>query len=477
MMRVAYRTIVFATILAAQARAQQATPPEKNEPIKDIDRTALEEVHLKDGTVFRGLVESEEGSRLYFAEVLQARGRPTSMLIHPIDRNLVARRKSLLPAQRAALAARLDRVRHRAGIEAGRREALVVTPIIRDGRPGYQYDGEWFTLDSTADEEITRRCVVRIEQVFVAYRRLLPPLRSPSSLLRVRLLGTMAEYVDYTRARGLELQNLAYFSTAQNEIVAGSELARFGVELAKARAQNDAARRFWQQESAKLAERLDAHRKELEAAGVSEVERRAYLVATRKRFEQERDAQEREIRAAERRNLASFDKFAERMFRRLHHEAFHAYLENYLYPHNDLEHQAPRWLNEGLAQVFEQGTLDDETLRIDVPNKRLLARLQDDVQGASPLRLADLLDADERLFLVAHPGGARASEKHYLYSWGLVHYLIFGNVRFDRPAFQSLCALKLPPTERLEQVTGMTLTEFESQWRAAVLKGTPYTPD
>jgi hypothetical protein len=399
------------------------------------------------------------------------------MLIHPIDRNLVARRKSLPPAERAALAARLDRVRHRAGIEAGRREAVVLTPMTTSGRTGYKYEGEWFTLESSADGEITRRCIVRIEQVFVAYRRLLPPLRSPSSNLRVRLMGTMAEYGEYTRARGLELQNLAYFSTGQNEIVAGSELARFGVEFAKARAHIDAARRFEQEESAKLAERLDKDRKELEAAGVSEAARRAYLVAARTRFEQDRDAQERKIRAAERRNLASFDKFAERMIGRLHHEAFHAYLENYLYPHNDLEHQAPRWLNEGLAQVFEHGTLDDDTLRIDVPNKRLLTRLREDMQGDSPLRLAELLDADQRLFLVAHPGGAPVSEKHYLYSWGLVHYLIFGPVRFDRQAFESLCTLKLPPAHRLEQVTGMPLSEFESQWRAAVLKGTPYTAE
>ena len=45
------------------------------------------------------------------------------------------------------------------------------------------------------------------------------------------------------------------------------------------------------------------------------------------------------------------------MFRRLAHEAFHAYLETYVYPRQ--AYDVPRWLNEGLAQTFEAGLLED----------------------------------------------------------------------------------------------------------------------
>ena len=44
------------------------------------------------------------------------------------------------------------------------------------------------------------------------------------------------------------------------------------------------------------------------------------------------------------------------MFRRLYHEAFHAYLDNYVYESPGYE--IPTWLNEGLAQVFAAGLLE-----------------------------------------------------------------------------------------------------------------------
>ena len=44
------------------------------------------------------------------------------------------------------------------------------------------------------------------------------------------------------------------------------------------------------------------------------------------------------------------------MFARAYHESFHAYLENYVYPHD--HYDVPRWLNEGLAVMMEGGILD-----------------------------------------------------------------------------------------------------------------------
>ena len=64
------------------------------------------------------------------------------------------------------------------------------------------------------------------------------------------------------------------------------------------------------------------------------------------------------------------------MFVRLFHEAFHAYLENYVYPQTD--HDVPRWLNEGLAQVFEGGQLESGSLRLDAPDTARLKLLQED---------------------------------------------------------------------------------------------------
>src|SRR5207249_622937 len=57
------------------------------------------------------------------------------------------------------------------------------------------------------------------------------------------------------------------------------------------------------------------------------------------------------IKMAEDRNTDGYHQERRRMFRRLFHEAFHAYLNTFVYPPE--EGEMPRWFNEGLAQVFE----------------------------------------------------------------------------------------------------------------------------
>jgi hypothetical protein len=158
------------------------------------------------------------------------------------------------------------------------------------------------------------------------------------------------------------------------------------------------------------------------------------------------------------------------MFARLYHEAFHAYLENFVYPQNRFD--VPRWLNEGLAQVFEDGLLELGTLRLDAPNRTRLDSLQADLRSGSPLSLAELLTADGRSFLVSHADNAATSQRHYLYSWGLAHYLavrepILERSRLDR--FVDGGNMQSDPISRFEQLIGMPLSQFESQWREEVL--------
>ena len=62
-----------------------------------------------------------------------------------------------------------------------------------------------------------------------------------------------------------------------------------------------------------------------------------------------------EISRCDRENVQLFDKVTRQMFTRLYHEAFHAYLENYVYPHD--RYDVPLWLNEGLAVLLEGGLL------------------------------------------------------------------------------------------------------------------------
>ena len=103
------------------------------------------------------------------------------------------------------------------------------------------------------------------------------------------------------------------------------------------------------------------------------------------------------------------NEVAGRMFTRLAHEAFHAYLETYVYPRQ--VYDVPRWLNEGLAQTFEVGLLESDSLRIDTPNAVALAQLQSDLRSARPLELSELLGAGSNTFLSAHTSAGEAASR------------------------------------------------------------------
>ena len=107
------------------------------------------------------------------------------------------------------------------------------------------------------------------------------------------------------------------------------------------------------------------------------------MQSTESHWKEELDGINRAINAAERSNLAEFDKLTAAMLLGLFHEAFHAYLENYVYPQRD--HDVPRWLNEGLAQIFEAGNWSRARLRLDAPDAGRLEALQQDLRSAEQL--------------------------------------------------------------------------------------------
>ncbi len=235
------------------------------------------------------------------------------------------------------------------------------------------------------------------------------------------VFGTSEAYQALARSLGAPLQNAAFYHAPRNLVAAGSDLSRLGAQLQQVQIQHDAVRADLERSRRDLPQRLEQRRVQLAVSMNSETARRKALTSYRRQLEQDIAKLERTLEEYDRTNEATFQQQAGRTLALLRHEAFHAYLENYVYP--QARHNVPRWLNEGLAQVFENGVLEADTLRVDVPSKSALALLQAD-QSKQEAALAQLVLADHRSFLASHDRD-RGAQAHYAGAWGLAYYLTF----------------------------------------------------
>src|SRR5262249_53508321 len=151
------------------------------------------------------------------------------------------------------------------------------------------------------------------------------------------------------------VNNPAIYDMEHNRICCGSELQRLGDELEHARKQHQQA----------LTDLLE---KETELNKLYKGRPPAQLLAplreSRFRIAQQDDKNERHFQDA-----------TTRLFQRLYHEAFHAYLANFVYPRGDAE--VPRWLNEGLAQIFETAMVEASELRVGIVDRERARRVQE----------------------------------------------------------------------------------------------------
>lgn len=431
----------------------------------------FESLKLKDGTVYTGLIQAERETEIEFAEIARPPGKAMFAVVRPVAPESIAETIRLEGDARTELLNRFRQLRNRARIEAGRIEDVTLREDVREGVLHWTADRFWFRLDSTAEASMTRRCVVRVEQMFRAYRQLLPPRTEQAGGLRLLLFGSLDEYRRFMRESGFRIPNPAFYSSAHNMIVAGSDLNSYAGRLAQVQARNREVRRQYRMLDAGFPDRLSGVLVEMRRRGYSEPEIEQEAKLRKAVWQRQYDAAMKEIDLAERQNEAKFAEVTEQMLTRLYHEAFHAYVENYVYPQRN--GAMPRWLNEGLAQIFESGQLDADTLRIDAPDRERLGRLQADLTGGDSLAVADLLTAEENEFLAAHESDT--AERHYLYCWGLAYYMAFENSMLAGEAMDQYVANKenYGPTARFIRLVNMPLQKFDEQWQAAILRLRP----
>lgn len=435
--------------------------------VAEVGKWPTERIVRKDGRVFEGLVRDVSESSLELVEVGRKPGRLMYLLVRTIPRNEISTLQRLGPAKRRELENHIAQFRNRARILAARLDQIRLEQRSVQDLEYLFYRGTWFSLASTADEELTRLAIVRVEQMFAGFRTFIRPRLRPQGRLRVILLNKQDEYLRYQRRANLNIKNPAYFDPVRNEIVAGGNLTALANRLQEVQRHHAQLLERQKKRDVEMRNQLEAMGRVLARGGSDPEEIRLAKVAANRQWRELADRQAAKIRQADRAN----DQLFQERFRILYHEAFHAYLENYVYDRHQFA--VPRWLNEGLAQIFEGGMLDAGALRLDTPNPRARAALQDELRGGSPIPLADIVSASPRQFLVGHNDAAGRADKLYLYSWGLAQYLTYQMQLLDRPRldqYLSIEAAANDPVERFERLVGMPLDAFQEKWRKAMLE-------
>lgn len=465
------RLVVAAVALLAFASAPAAGQPRGEAPLdlSEPARWPLDEIVLHNGRRLAGVITEEADGKLRLLYVRRSPGVPAVVFPRTLRQSEIASLKRLEPSQRDQVRKKVQALQQRDALEAQQMDSLA---LVRGPQGTWRWEGTWFTLISSLDEEITRRAIVRLQQVFEAYRRLLPPREASDRPLQIVLLGSREEYGVFLRRVGLRIENPAYFSAEDNQVVAACELAALAEQLAAIQRQHQRYRDQIRDLQQRMDDEVRRQAKRLSAQGFPGSEISRVVNQVRGRFSAEITRRRRQLDIYERRNQALFDQATDQTFRMLYHEAFHAYLENYVYSHR--QYDVPRWLNEGLAQVFQSGLLESGQLRIDAPDGDMLRRLQADLRQ-EPLPLAEVLADDYRNFLVLNGADAGTSARHYLYAWGLAWWLAFdrqvlGTEALDRYMTPRGGDEPADPVRRFEELVGMPLSEAEIKWRCYLLE-------
>jgi hypothetical protein len=425
---------------------------------RQADDWTFDVIERKVGKPLSGLVIEQSGKDVTIRCVSRKRGSPTVTFTQVISRDEISKLVLLPDKERALLKERLDGLKNErqhlvdqlrlldSKVKSKDRDEVPLEPVAwpTDDKVkalGYGSSSSHFRLVADTKPELARLAAILLEQVYSAYSRFLPPRTEgkPTTILLTRSLG---EYQKIAKSRNLNLFNPAFYDPGRNQVVCGSDLQRLSDELLKVR-----------DEHAKLRTTIKERRTELNKAYKGKVP--AELLAPLA------DAEKR-MPAAEKKNEEAFVRVRERLFKRLYHEAFHAYLNTFVYPAKD--GTVPHWLNEGLAQIFETAIVEVGELRVGHADQTRLKATWAAIKEKKLLPLADLLRSAPRDFLVEHARDQQVSNRHYLASWALAFHLTFqmrlvGTKKLD----EYVAALKrgVDPLVAFSDLVGKPIDKFE----------------
>jgi len=410
----------------------------------------------------KGLVVDETTTHIHIKRVFRRRGSPTVVLEDRIAKTEVAKIERLNDKDREQLTTRLEtlgrerqlllahlRLREGEKVKLPPGEELTLTPVkwVDGGKnTALLYESTHFRLLSNAREDIVQLTGIQLEQLYTAFVRCLPPRHKVAQPTTIVLAGSVDHYLAIVKKQKLNILNPAYYDSGKNEVVCGSDLERLANAMEKVRQKHEK-------------DRIDLMQRKTELNKI-------YNGRTPPELLKPINDALQQMPIVEMRNEQGFKTSHRRLYQRLYHEAFHAYLASAVYP--EKEGPLPLWLNEGLAQIFETGIVEAGEMRLGHADPERRAMMLAAFKKNELLSLTDLLKASPKEYLVGHTEETQTSQRHYLAAWALSFYLTFDRQLLGTKALDEYARNLHKGTDPLEAfrlLVDQPLAEFEKDWR------------
>ncbi|MCS7304614.1 MAG: DUF1570 domain-containing protein [Thermoguttaceae bacterium] len=449
----------------ARDNQQAKELPQRGNLLEADNFGPMEQVELADGQKLFGMIESVDERWVYFVQIKREPGQRSRVVVRPIERSAVVRMVPLPEEERQRLQERVASLAFHARIESARMEAIELQKKIQSNIPVFLYVGRWFRLETTLPEQMTRRVIVRLEQIFSGYRQLLPPRTEPQQHLKILVFSSRLEYEEVLSRYGVRLANPAVFVPRENLVLAGTDLGQFGAQLRQLEEEHTQLRQELSRLRSQLNKKLQDLGRKLRQQGVSREEAAKILQRERAVFDNQINQKLAEIQRVDRKNAELFTKIMEQTLRQLYHEAFHAYMENYLFPSH--QYQVPLWLQEGLAMLFQEAIMEADTLRINAPSAEAVKLIRQDRSRGALLSLSAVLSAEKADFIQTSATTSPLANRYYAYAWAVVYYLCQSEQLSPAAleAYVSPAAQNLPPLQRWQRLIGMEVSQWEEGWQ------------
>ncbi len=386
----------------------------------------MEQVDLINGRTLEGLVLEETQTMVKMRLVSRKIGRPTLTSTEEFRRDEVRFIRHLPVGEREELSRKLKELdQQRDLFLASLRmldapspqltnrgiEGIRPTPVAWEDDPNqtaWAFESHYFRLTTNLREPLAVLVTLQLEEVFRAISNLFPP-RLPGKPTRIRIWSDQLGYLRAVGRGQASLDHPAVFDSLGNRILGGTELARLEGESIELRRHH-----------AKQLGILNLREIEIQKAMGGKIPTDFAEMAVRAR---------RELRDADQKNDHAIRQSRNQLLQILNHESIHAYLGNWVY--DQQKQPLPRWLNEGLAQVYETGLIEAGELRADWPDSTRLAGVRQLIrEGKFPALRHILADSPDHFLVRVEGGGDKpnreSSREAYLASWILTYHLTFG---------------------------------------------------